>query len=87
MEMSEREAKRLLAKFEERHAARSSAPEFLELGVPAAKIIDAAKKWPADLIVMGSHGRGKIGGLFLGSVSQEVLHHAPCPVLVVRAQA
>jgi len=88
MEMSEREAKRLLAKFRERAALRSTVPEFLEAGgVPAAKIVDAAKKWPADLIVMGSHGRGKIGGLFLGSVSQEVLHHAPCPVLVVRTQA
>jgi nucleotide-binding universal stress UspA family protein len=86
MDMSEREAKRLLAKFRERAATHSAVPEFLEAGVPAAKIIDAAKKWSADLIVMGSHGRGKIGGLLLGSVSQEVLHHAPCPVLVVRAQ-
>jgi len=87
MEMSEREAKHLLAKFRERVKTHQAVPEFLEAGVPAAKIIDAAKKWPADLIVMGSHGRGKIGGLLLGSVSQEVLHHAPCPVLVVRAQA
>jgi nucleotide-binding universal stress UspA family protein len=85
MEMSERGAKRLLTKFRERAASRS-APDFLESGVPAQKIIDAAKKWSADLIVRGSHGRGKIGGLLLGSVSQGVLHHAPCPVLVVRAQ-
>jgi nucleotide-binding universal stress UspA family protein len=87
MEMSEREAKRLLTRFRELATARSKVPEFLEAGVPAAKIVDAAKKWPADLIGMGSHGRGKIGGLLLGSVSQQVLHHAPCPVLVVRAQA
>lgn len=86
-EMSERQAKVLLARFRERVAARSKVPEFLESGHPAAKIVDVAKNWPADLIVMGSHGRGKIGGLVLGSVSQEVLSHAPCPVLVVRAKS
>ncbi len=86
-EMSERAAKRLLAEFRERAATRSNVPEFLESGKPASKIVEVAKNWPADLIVMGSHGRGKIQGLLLGSVSQEVLHHASCPVLVVRAQA
>lgn len=86
MEMSERAAKHLLATFRER-VARSHVPEFLESGKPASKIVEVAKNWPADLIVMGSHGRGKIQGLLLGSVSQEVLHHASCPVLVVRAQA
>jgi nucleotide-binding universal stress UspA family protein len=85
-EMSERSAKHLLAAFRERAATPSKVREFLESGKPALKIIDAAKNWPADLIVMGSHGRGKIQGLLLGSVSQEVLHHASCPVLVVRAQ-
>ncbi len=87
VEMSEREAKRLLAKFRERARSRAAVPEFLEAGPPATKIIEAAKKWEADLIVMGSHGRSKIGSLLLGSVSQGVLHHAPCPVLVVRAHA
>jgi len=86
-EMSEREAKDLLARFRERAPARSKVPEFLESGNPASKIVDVAKSWPADLIVIGSHGRGKIGGLLMGSVSQEVLGHAPCPVLVVRAKS
>jgi nucleotide-binding universal stress UspA family protein len=86
-EMSEQAAKRLLATFRERKASRSDVREFVEPGKPASKIIEVANTWPADLVVMGSHGRGKIKGLLLGSVSQEVLHHAPCPVLVVRAQA
>jgi nucleotide-binding universal stress UspA family protein len=86
MEMSEQAAKHLLATFRERIAS-SYVPEFIESGKPASKTVEVAKNWPADLIVMGSHGRGKIHGLFLGSVSQEVLHHASCPVLVVRAQA
>jgi nucleotide-binding universal stress UspA family protein len=86
MEMSEQEAKNLLAGFRERTTTGSEVREFLESGKAASKIVDVAKSWPADLVVMGSHGRGKIGGLLLGSVSQGVLSHAPCPVLVVRAK-
>jgi nucleotide-binding universal stress UspA family protein len=36
------------------------------------------------LVVVGSHGRGKLTEAILGSVSQSVIHHAECPVLVVR---
>lgn len=51
---------------------------------PAAKeIIDEAARWKADLIVVGSHGYGFWGRL-LGSVSNDIVHHAPCSVLVVR---
>ena len=52
-------------------------------GNPQEEILDTAHNWGADLIVMGSHGRGFWGRL-LGSVSNGVLHHAPCSVLVVR---
>ena len=47
------------------------------------EIVEMAKSWGADLIVVGSHGRG-FWGRMLGSVSDGVVHHAPCSVLVVR---
>jgi nucleotide-binding universal stress UspA family protein len=52
-------------------------------GSPERDIIQFAETWGADLIVVGSHGRGFWGRL-LGSVSDAVVHHAPCSVLVVR---
>lgn len=57
--------------------------ELLE-GQPAEAILNAAEVWKNDLIVMGSRGLGRLTGLFLGSQSQKVLSHAPCPVLIVR---
>lgn len=47
-------------------------------------IIETAKKWDADLIVVGSHGRSGMGRFLLGSISQAVASHAPCSVEIVR---
>ncbi|HTF54926.1 MAG TPA: universal stress protein [Pseudonocardia sp.] len=56
----------------------------LTRGSPARHLLDEAKQ--AQLVVVGSRGRGSLTGLLLGSVSHSLLHHAPCPVAIVRPQ-
>ncbi len=53
-------------------------------GDPRHGIVDAAKEWGADLIVLGSHGRRGVDRFLIGSVSEAVVRHAPCSVEVVR---
>jgi len=53
-------------------------------GAPADQICELAESLGATMIVIGSHGWGAVRRLLFGSVSWAVLHHAPCPVLVVR---
>jgi len=50
-------------------------------GGPARALLDGAKD--ADLVVVGSRGLGGFSGLLLGSVSQQVAHHATCPVVII----
>lgn len=52
-------------------------------GDPGRVICDMAASWQADLIVVGNRGRSGLSEFFLGSVSNYVMHHAPCSVLVV----
>ena len=51
---------------------------------PWEAIVDHAEKQACDLLVMGSHGRGGLASLFMGSETQDVLRHTTLPVLVVR---
>jgi len=53
-------------------------------GDPSHEIVEEAKSWGADLIVVGSHGRTGMQRLLLGSVAEQVVRHAPCSVEVVR---
>jgi len=57
--------------------------ELIE-GSEAEAIIVVAATRKSDVIVMGSRGLGSLAGLLLGSTSQKVVAHAPCPVLIVR---
>lgn len=56
----------------------------IHVGRPASVIIETAERAFADLVVVGSRGHGLVASMLLGSVSAEVVDHAPCPVLVAR---
>jgi nucleotide-binding universal stress UspA family protein len=56
-------------------------------GDAAGKMVSLARERDADLIVVGSHGRGAIAGSVIGSVSREVVHDADRPVLIARPHA
>lgn len=55
-------------------------------GHPKDEILREAKEWPAELIVIGSHGRNAVQRFLLGSVSMAVIGAAPCSVLLVRTK-
>jgi nucleotide-binding universal stress UspA family protein len=80
---------------EVRQTATDAAQRFRDLGFeaegivtegdPESAIVDHAKKWGADLIVVGSHDRSLIERVLVGSISERVIKHAPCSVLVVKS--
>lgn len=55
-------------------------------GHPGKIICNLAETWGADLVIMGRRGNTPLGELLLGSVSQYVIHHAPCSILLVHPQ-
>src|SRR5262249_5967272 len=72
--------------------AQASAPGLqadyrVEEGDAAARIVGAAQETRCDLIVMGTHGRTGLGRALMGSVAEQVLRTAPCPVVTVKAPA
>ena len=86
-------------RMDQRRAGRESAAQQLVLrgrqagvhvsflvweGEPGPSIVEAAHAEGADLIVVGSHGRGRVGRFLIGSVSDHVIRNATAPVLIVR---
>jgi nucleotide-binding universal stress UspA family protein len=88
LERAERETRELLdeqvKKVED--AGGTVAGTHLREEQPAEEIVALADELGADLIVVGSRGRGRIRRALAGSVSDWVVRHAPCPVLVVRSR-
>ena len=71
-----------------KHDLKAEATTFETVGDRVAEVIvREAKKWKADLIVMGTHGRRGFNRLVLGSDAESVLRHSPVPVLMVRSPA
>jgi nucleotide-binding universal stress UspA family protein len=58
----------------------------IEIGDPGQTLCRLAGELSADVVVVGSRGRGALKRALLGSVSGYVVHNAPCPVLVIRAE-
>ena len=82
---SEEEAKALVAKAADAlRSAGVNVTTAVVQGDPKSIILDNAKAWGADLIVLGSHGRKGLERFMLGSVSEAVLRHAHCSVEIVR---
>ncbi|GAA0815784.1 universal stress protein [Spirilliplanes yamanashiensis] len=73
-----------LAGLAERRPRLDARPELAH-GAPGRLLVDRSRA--AQLVVVGAHGRGAFAGLLLGSVSQYVIHHAACPVMVARGPA
>jgi nucleotide-binding universal stress UspA family protein len=59
---------------------------FTPEGFPKSEIINTAKEWEADLIVMGTHGRTGLTHLLVGSVAEYVIKHANIPVMVIHSK-
>jgi len=89
----------VVARMDQRRAAREGAAQAIVVkgrragvnvhflvweGEPGPAIVEASVAEAADLIVVGTHGRSRVGRLVLGSVSDHVVRHATCPVLIVR---
>jgi nucleotide-binding universal stress UspA family protein len=66
------------------HAEGLAAETLLRTGAAHVEIVAAAREMGADLIVIGTRGRGGLERVLLGSVAERVLRMAPCPVLAVR---
>ncbi|PYR37069.1 MAG: universal stress protein [Acidobacteria bacterium] len=69
---------------DEDRALLGARPVVLTSNAPAYAIVDYASGHDIDLIVMGTHGRGGVAHLLMGSVAERVVRTAPCPVLTVR---
>lgn len=66
------------------HRHSLSADYTCPVGTPGETLCEMATRWNADLIIMGRRGRTGFSELLLGSVSNYVMHHAPCSVLTVQ---
>lgn len=83
-EIYEKQGIDMLRSLTEEAIAAGVKTEFTQnVGSPGRVICNLARSWGADLIVVGRRGRSGLNELLLGSVSNYVLHHAPCSILVV----
>ena len=85
--IAEDEARAKLEEITRKHLQGVENQLLILLGNPAASILGAAADFVADVIVMATHGRTGFSRAFFGSIAEEVLREAPCPVLTVHSSA
>jgi nucleotide-binding universal stress UspA family protein len=83
-EMEKQARERLGAVFSADESVQYQVRTELRTGSPFVEIVRYARDERIDLIIMGTHGRGPIAHMLLGSVAERVVRKAPCPVLTVR---
>lgn len=87
LEAQTEEIETWLSGYVEKAQAEGLAVEYdWKVGEPSSWIRDMAKTWEADLVILGRRGRRGLAEVFLGSVSNHVVHYAPCSVLVVQGK-
>ncbi|MCK9375337.1 MAG: universal stress protein [Syntrophobacterales bacterium] len=75
--------KKMAAEAQEMFKGIAKLETRVELGSPAEKILEVAKKEKIDLIIMGAHGRKGLERAIFGSVADKVVQSAPCPVMTI----
>lgn len=85
VENSRKHYQQVLKPLKERAKAAGLPVQFeVATGHPAEQIVLEAEQWGARLVVLGHRGQGIMGRWLVGSVAKQVMHHAPCAVLVAR---
>ena len=87
LERHKQHAENALKAYVDEHLPGREVGTAVRIGVPHDEVVAHARECGADLIVVGTHGHGFVGHVLMGSTAERVLHHAPCPVLVVRPEA
>ncbi len=83
-ELEKRARQKLEETLSDDERGKFDAQLVLKTGTPFVEIVRYARENDIDLIVIGTHGRGPIAHILLGSVADRVVRKAPCPVLTVR---
>ena len=86
-EVKAEESKKLDALVEEVRGRGVTVHPLFKEGIPFVEILKTAEEIPADLLVLGTHGRTGLSHVLMGSVAQRVVQKSACPVLTVRPKA
>ncbi len=88
IESKTEQAQNVLQQYEQKSKEQGISIEFSHrVGNPGRAVCDVAQSWQADLVVVGRRGNKGLTEVLLGSISNHIVHHAPCSVLVVQGES